>query len=249
MSKRALFIGRFQPPHLAHEWLVRNKLDKGIPCLIAIRDVEPDEKNPLSAKVVAELWKKAFEGEDVKVIIIPDIESINWGRGVGYETNEFEPPPNIYNISATQIRKEINEGIDDWKEKVNPKIHHALKIYLEANLKTYRFYKEEKTWFADIPEWLGSKEELMMVSGADTMLDVLSERGTEIELDMSTKEFPDSMRLQLLRLGEEGIGGGYYRMFKGENEILAEMWLCDVTKFVFNSPMPNTIFIRKHQEI
>lgn len=249
MSKRALFIGRFQPFHLGHEWLIRNKLDKGVPCLVAVRDIEPDLNNPLHAKISAELIKKAFEGEDVEVIIIPDIESVNWGRGVGYETNEFAPPPDIYNISATQIRKEINEGIEDWKTKVNPKIHHALKIYLEANIKTYRFYKENgTTWYADIPEWTGSKEELMMVAGADTMLDVLSNRGIEIDLDISKKNFPGAMSLELLRVGQNE-GGGYYRMMRNGHEIMPELWLCDVTKFVFNGPMPEVIYIRQHQEI
>jgi len=249
MSKRALFIGRFQPFHLGHEWLIRNKLNKGIPCLVAVRDIEPDINNPLHAKISAELIKKAFEGEDVEVIIIPDIESVNWGRGVGYETNEFAPPPDIYNISATQIRKEISEGIEDWKQKVNPKIHHALKIYLEANIKTYRFYKENnKTWYADIPEWTGTKEELMMVSGADVMLDVFAADSHEIDLDLSLKEFPGSMKLELIKLGT-GEGGGYYSLISDGHIIMPELWLCDVTKFVFNSPMPDNIFIKKHQEI
>ena len=43
----------------------------------------------------------------VKVIIIPDIESINYGRGVGYEIIEHEPPQDIGEISATEIRKKM----------------------------------------------------------------------------------------------------------------------------------------------
>ena len=130
MKKRAMFVGRFQPFHFGHEWLIRNKLDKNIPVLVAVRDVEPDDSNPLTPKQSAQIIETAFEGYDVEVIIIPDIESINWGRGVGYETNEFEPPPSIYNISATQIRKEISEGNESWKEKINPKIHDLVKLYL-----------------------------------------------------------------------------------------------------------------------
>ena len=45
----------------------------------------------------------------VKIIPIPDIESVNYGRGVGYEINEFEPPKDIGKISATEIRKKMNE--------------------------------------------------------------------------------------------------------------------------------------------
>ena len=41
----------------------------------------------------------------VKVIIIPDIESVNYGRGVGYEIIEHIPPSDISKISATKIGK------------------------------------------------------------------------------------------------------------------------------------------------
>jgi hypothetical protein len=27
-------------------------------------------------------------------MVIPDIESVNYGRGVGYEINEYQPPKN-----------------------------------------------------------------------------------------------------------------------------------------------------------
>ena len=41
----------------------------------------------------------------VIVKIIPDIESINYGRGVGYDVIEHSPPPKIGRISATKIRE------------------------------------------------------------------------------------------------------------------------------------------------
>ena len=46
----------------------------------------------------------------VKVIIIPDIESVNYGRGVGYEVIEHFPPRLIQNISATEIRQKLRES-------------------------------------------------------------------------------------------------------------------------------------------
>ena len=133
MKKKAkgLFIGRFQPCSTAHMWLFEQKLNKGIPILIAIRDMEPDEKNPLSAQQVKMLWEKVYEGQDVTVIIIPDIESVNWGRLVGYETNMHTPPADIANISATQIRNFIKSGSDEWKKMVNEKIHEDIKELLK----------------------------------------------------------------------------------------------------------------------
>ena len=45
----------------------------------------------------------------VKVLIISDIESVNYGRGVGYEIIEHEPPDQIKRISATNIRSEMRK--------------------------------------------------------------------------------------------------------------------------------------------
>lgn len=116
----SLFIGRFQPPHISHQWLFEQKLNQGANILIAIRDIEPDDKNPLDPNQVKKLWEKIYENNDnVSVIIIPDIESVNFGRGVGYSINEHVPPTDICNISATQIRNFIKSGSDEWKMMVN----------------------------------------------------------------------------------------------------------------------------------
>ena len=111
--KRALFIGRWQPLHPGHKWLFNQKLEQNIPILIAIRDTPVDDSNPFSTEEVVTNLEKEYSDEVengmVKVISIPDIESVNYGRGVGYEINEFEPPKNIGNISATEIRKNIKK--------------------------------------------------------------------------------------------------------------------------------------------
>jgi hypothetical protein len=45
----------------------------------------------------------------VRVMIIPDIESVNFGRGVGYDIIEHEPPTEVKEISATKIREQMRE--------------------------------------------------------------------------------------------------------------------------------------------
>ena len=55
-------------------------------------------------KVSLELQDYIRVGQ-VKVMIIPDIESVNYGRGVGYDIIEHEPPKEIGDISATKIRE------------------------------------------------------------------------------------------------------------------------------------------------
>ena len=111
--KRALFIGRWQPLHPGHQWLFNQKLDKGIPILVAVRDTPIDDSNPYSTEDVISNLEKEYSDEVksgmVKVIGIPDIESVNYGRGVGYEINEFVPPKDIGEISATEIRKNLKK--------------------------------------------------------------------------------------------------------------------------------------------
>lgn len=114
-SKYALYIGRWQPWHVGHRWLIDQSLDKGKNVCIAIRDVQPDKNQPWTAQEVkkniqTEL-KDLIKEKRVKVIIIPDIESINYGRGVGYEIVEHIPPTVIGDISATKIREGLrNDG-------------------------------------------------------------------------------------------------------------------------------------------
>lgn len=122
-----MFIGRFQPPHKGHQALFNTYLDKKENILIAIRDVPSDEKNPLSATTVYYLWKEIYRDNPlVKVIVIPDICSVNYGRDVGYAINEIEMPKDIQRISATFIRDEIKNRKNNWKELVDERVHDAL---------------------------------------------------------------------------------------------------------------------------
>lgn len=130
--KRAIFIGRYQPYHQGHISLIQQKLDEGIPVLIMVRDIEPDEKNPFETSQTAHMIQKYHKakGDDVKVMVIPDIESVNYGRGVGYEINEYTPPENIGWISATKIRESINNGDDAWRDLVDESIQEDVVKYL-----------------------------------------------------------------------------------------------------------------------
>ena len=114
--------------------LVKQKLDKGVPCLIMVRDIPPDEKNPFTTEQTVDMIRKYHEskGDDVVVMIIPDIESVNWGRGVGYEMNEYFPPENIGWVSATKIRASIGEGNDEWRELVDESIQEDVVKYLKG---------------------------------------------------------------------------------------------------------------------
>lgn len=109
----ALYIGRWQPWHSGHRWLIDQQLNAGKKVWIAIRDMEPNEKNPFTAhevllNVTNELMPMIDSGK-IRVTIIPDIESVNFGRGVGYDIVEHVPPTDIGEISATKIREEMKK--------------------------------------------------------------------------------------------------------------------------------------------
>jgi hypothetical protein len=109
MKKYALYIGRWQNWHKGHEWLINQQLEKGKNVWVAIRDVQQDENNPKTAQqILKELASEPFfmeNSDKILISIIPDIESVNYGRGVGYEVIYHEPPTDVAVISGTAIRK------------------------------------------------------------------------------------------------------------------------------------------------
>ena len=116
--KYALFIGRWQPFHNGHHHIIQNSLDDGKKVLIACRETPISKSDPYTVDERIEMIKKVYTGKPVKVIAIPDIESVNIGRNVGYDVNRYDVPENIEGISATQIRDMIEKGNDEWKNKV-----------------------------------------------------------------------------------------------------------------------------------
>jgi len=109
MSKKyAMYVGRWQNWHKGHEWLLNQQLEKGKDIWLAIRNVETDKNNPKTAhQVMMDLSDEPFFKENshkINISIIPDIESINYGRGVGYDVIYHEPPEDVSKISGTSIR-------------------------------------------------------------------------------------------------------------------------------------------------
>ena len=112
-KKYSMFVGRWQPWHTGHRWLIDQQLNEGKNVLLCVRDVAIDDKNPFSTEWVvnnlkSELSDLISEGR-LDIMIIPDIESINYGRGVGYDIIEHIPPQEIHDISATKIREEMKK--------------------------------------------------------------------------------------------------------------------------------------------
>ena len=101
----------------------------------------------------------------------------------------------------------------------------------------YRFYKNEKGWFIDLPNYPFSKAHLSMVKGADVLLGQLADGRDEIWVEGSTRSIPGYTDV-LERVKKLGISKG--AIYKGNNikinhTIIEEnnLWLCPVTLFVF----------------
>ena len=109
MKKYALYIGRWQNWHKGHQWLIDQQLNQGKNVWLAIRDVQVDENNPKTAhQVLMDLSKEKFfieNSDKILISIIPDIESVNYGRGVGYDVIHHHPPADVELISGTKIRQ------------------------------------------------------------------------------------------------------------------------------------------------
>jgi hypothetical protein len=111
--KYSLFIGRWQNWHDGHQWLIDQQFQKGNNVWVAIRDVPKDENNPYSAEEVKNnlnlQLKDYIKTGKLYISIIPDIESVNYGRGVGYDVIYHEPPEDIAKISGTKIRNNATD--------------------------------------------------------------------------------------------------------------------------------------------
>jgi cytidyltransferase-like protein len=109
----SMFVGRFQPFHAGHRGVLDEMLNEGKNVLICIRDIKPDEINPFTAQEVLENISVELQDlireERIIVMVIPDIESVNFGRGVGYDVIEHMPPQEVSDISATKIREQLKK--------------------------------------------------------------------------------------------------------------------------------------------
>jgi hypothetical protein len=112
------------------------------------------------------------------------------------------------------------------------------------------FVKEDGIWYADLPEFLtnglGTRANLMMVDGADTFLDHLSQNQNRITLLISSQPFRGhQVRMEKIQTGLNQelldlIGhapvdyGAYYNVTRLNGKHYSHrLWLCPVTEYVF----------------
>ena len=108
----AQMLGRWQPFHGGHYALFEEIIKKTGQVCIQVRDVKGVDDNPFDFESV----KKNIEQRLLpnfknrfKIVLVPNITNISYGRGVGYKIEEVVLPEKIQNISATKIRKEMRD--------------------------------------------------------------------------------------------------------------------------------------------
>ena len=112
----------------------------------------------------------------------------------------------------------------------------------------YKFYKEpDGRWYIDLQQYLeqgGDKADLEMVAGADTFLDIIANGQANVYAQLSDEPFGQSDQLFLKTTGE--FSGAYYKLEKYRDIKFDdfEMWLCDVTAYVFQGKFPDIIYFK-----
>lgn len=105
----SMFIGRYQPFHNGHKALIETVLKEGKPVFIAVRDTLITDENPYDYDSREKIIKDSLKdwGDKVIVMKIPDVAEVCYGRGVGWGVREIKLSKDLEDISATKIRKEL----------------------------------------------------------------------------------------------------------------------------------------------
>jgi|TARA_B100001094_G_C17906402_1_gene659054 phosphopantetheine adenylyltransferase len=111
----AQMLGRWQPWHGGHQKLFEETLKRAEQVLIMVRDVQGVGDNPFNfetvKKNIEEKLNPIYKGK-FKIILVPNITNICYGRGVGYKIEEIVLDEETQNISATKIRQQMRDHGD-----------------------------------------------------------------------------------------------------------------------------------------
>ena len=104
----AQMLGRWQPFHDGHYALFEEIVKKTGQVCIQVRDVKGVDDNPFDFETVKSRITEKLQSKyknRFKVILVPNVTNICYGRGVGYKIEEIALSEEIHKISATKIRK------------------------------------------------------------------------------------------------------------------------------------------------
>lgn len=105
-------LGRYQPFHKGHLELFEKILVKTGQVCIQIKDMPRDNDNPFNFKKAKNFINKKLlplYKNRYKILLVPNISKICYGRKVGYKFEKISISRKIHNISATKIRKKMRK--------------------------------------------------------------------------------------------------------------------------------------------
>ena len=108
----AQMLGRWQPFHDGHYALFEEIIKKTGQVCIQIRDVQGVDDNPFDFEMVKKKIEERLLPKYVnrfKIMLVPNITNICYGRGVGYKIEEVVLSQQIQKISATKIRAKMRK--------------------------------------------------------------------------------------------------------------------------------------------
>ena len=108
----AQMLGRWQPFHDGHYALFEEIIKKTGQVCIQIRDVQGIDDNPFDFETVKKNIEKRLSPKyknRFKIMLVPNITNICYGRGVGYKIEEIVLDEETQKISATKIRAKMRE--------------------------------------------------------------------------------------------------------------------------------------------
>ena len=108
----AQMLGRWQPFHDAHYALFEETIKKTGQVCILVRDVQGVGDNPFDFETVKSRITKKLEPKyknRFKIMLVPNITNICYGRGVGYKIEQTLLSKKMQNISGTKIRKAMRK--------------------------------------------------------------------------------------------------------------------------------------------
>jgi cytidyltransferase-like protein len=104
-------LGRFQPWHNGHQKLFEKILKKTGQVYIMVKNVHGIGDNPFTFKEVKLNIDRALKKfpNRYKVVSVPNITNICYGRTVGYKIEKINLDKKIHQISATKIRDDLRK--------------------------------------------------------------------------------------------------------------------------------------------
>jgi hypothetical protein len=115
---------------------------------------------------------------------------------------------------------------------------------LFTSITTRCFTRRNDHCFVGVSEG-GVVPDQQMLDDTIEVLEKIGRGDQSLVLELDTRPIAEASVLKLLRFGDTGLGGGYYRLCNYYGKVLKhKVWLCDMPLFIFGD-MPEKIYLKR----